>query len=56
MGGRGKAILLLSVGSCSRSLANGLDLLNITTAGQDMATALVCDRGDHRLGGAGRRA
>ena len=41
MGGRGKAIHPLIGGLVSRSSPTGLDLLNITTAGQDMATALV---------------
>jgi D-xylose transport system permease protein len=41
MGGRGKAIHPLIGGLVLAVVANGLDLLNITTAGQDMATALV---------------
>jgi len=41
MGGRGKAIHPLVGGLVLAVVANGLDLLNITTAGQDMATALV---------------
>jgi D-xylose transport system permease protein len=41
MGGRGKAIHPLIGGLVLAVVANGLDLLNITTAGEDMATALV---------------
>jgi D-xylose transport system permease protein len=41
MGGRGKAIHPLIGGLVLAVVANGLDLLNITTAGQEMATALV---------------
>ena len=41
MGGRGKAIHPLIGGLVLAVVANGLDLINITTAGQEMATALV---------------
>jgi D-xylose transport system permease protein len=41
MGGRGKAIHPLIGGLILAVVANGLDLINITTAGQEMATALV---------------
>jgi D-xylose transport system permease protein len=41
MGGRGKAIHPLIGGLVLAVVANGLDLLNITTAGQEMATAIV---------------
>ncbi len=41
LGGRGKAVHPLIGGLVLAVVANGLDLLNITTAGQDMATALV---------------
>jgi len=41
LGGRGKAIHPLIGGIVIAAVANGLDLLNISTAGTEMATALV---------------